>query len=216
MPETPEKREERLLRELEGKNIEHYSVLLSAWIETKMERDKTLVTLSAAAIGLLITILTTVGTNSILEIILFAISICAFLVTIWSALKIYQLNSEHIEKALKGSSENDPRLEKYDKLSIGAFLAGALFALIIGILSAENKLTNKEDVNMSKQNVINGVATGDSLHGINELHPEIIAKSLNGVTNLNPVSVQPTSQPQEQNSSTTQSNTNSSAANSSN
>ncbi|MDA8663964.1 hypothetical protein N9L66_03280 [Porticoccaceae bacterium] len=61
MPETDEEREARVLRELEGKNVAYYSTMLSAWIETKMERDKTLVTLSAAGIGLLVTILTVIG-----------------------------------------------------------------------------------------------------------------------------------------------------------
>jgi len=42
MPESKEEAEKRVLRELEGKNIAHYSVLLSSWIQTKMERDKTL------------------------------------------------------------------------------------------------------------------------------------------------------------------------------
>ena len=59
MAESDEDMKARKLRELEGKNIAFYSTLLSAWIQTKMERDKTLVTLSAAAIGLLVTILTT-------------------------------------------------------------------------------------------------------------------------------------------------------------
>jgi hypothetical protein len=61
VPETEEERTQRELRELEGKNIAHYSTLLSAWIQTKMERDKTLVTLSSAAIGFLVAILTAAG-----------------------------------------------------------------------------------------------------------------------------------------------------------
>ncbi|MEJ2612046.1 MAG: hypothetical protein P8179_18730 [Candidatus Thiodiazotropha sp.] len=110
MPESDDDRQKRLLKELEGKNIAHYSVLLGAWIQTKMERDKTLVTLSSAAIGLLITVLTTVGVQSIYEIVLFIISIVAFIITIWSALVIYQLNSKHLEDALRGSSESDPNI----------------------------------------------------------------------------------------------------------
>ena len=79
MPESKEESEKRVLRELEGKNIAHYSVLLGAWIQTKMERDKTLVTLSAAAIGLLVTIFTTVGVKSIWEIPIFAVAVISFL-----------------------------------------------------------------------------------------------------------------------------------------
>ncbi len=64
MTETTEQAEQRQLKELEGKNIAHYSILLNAWINIEMKRDKILVTLSVAAIGLLVTILTTVGVEN--------------------------------------------------------------------------------------------------------------------------------------------------------
>lgn len=210
MPETSEEKEKRLLRELEGKNIEYYSVMLSAWINTKMERDKTLVTLAAAAIGLLITILTTLGANNIFEMILFAISICSFLTTIWSSLTIYQLNSKHIEDSLRGSSENSSKLEKYDRLSIRAFIGGALIALVIGILSAYNKLEKKEDQIMSNKNNVTPISLcHDSLEGLNMLLPEMLSKSFYGSEKLSPDNLQPTTQPQEQNSTVPQNNSNS-------
>jgi hypothetical protein len=210
LPETSDEKEKRLLRELEGKNIEYYSIMLSAWINTKMERDKTLVTLAAAAIGLLITILTTVGTNNIIEMILFAISICLFLTTIWSSLTIYQLNSKHIEDSLRGSSQSNSKLEKYDKLSIGTFISGALIALMIGILSAYNNLEKKEDQNMSTKNNVTPMSIcNDSLEGLNKLHPEMLSKSFNGSEKLSPDNLQPTTQPQEQNSTASQNNSNS-------
>ncbi len=205
MPESDDDRQKRLLKELEGKNIAHYSVLLGAWIQTKMERDKTLVTLSSAAIGLLITVLTTVGVQSIYEIVLFIISIVAFIITIWSALVIYQLNSKHLEDALRGSSESDPNLEKYDKLSIRAFISGTVFALLVGTVSAYNKITLKEErMGNQEQNTSKTVMINDSINGIAGLSPQNIeTKSINGVANLNPETIQQPkaeiSQPQEQN-----------------
>lgn len=136
MPETPEETKRRELRELEGKNIAHYSVLLSAWIQTKMERDKALVTLSSAGIGLLVTLLTTVPVRQAFQIPLFVIAVAAFLCTILCSLRIYQMNSDHIERAIKGSSEKDPKLEKYDKLSVSGFAVGVLAALLFGLVSA--------------------------------------------------------------------------------
>jgi hypothetical protein len=205
LPESDDDRQKRLLKELEGKNIAHYSVLLGAWIQTKMERDKTLVTLSSAAIGLLITVLTTVGVQSIYEIVLFIISIVAFIITIWSALVIYQLNSKHLEDALRGSSESDPNLEKYDKLSIRAFISGTVFALLVGTVSAYNKITLKEErMGNQEQNTSKTVMINDSINGIAGLSPQNIeTKSINGVANLNPETIQQPkaeiSQPQEQN-----------------
>ena len=216
MSESTKEAEKRALRELEGKNIAHYSVLLSAWIETKMERDKTLVTLSAAAIGLLVTILTTVGVKHFWEIPFFAFAVISFLVTIWSSLTIYQLNSEHLEEAIKGSSVKDPRLEKYDKQSVRAFIIGSIATLLIGVSSASyevinpkvNKMTNqqKSSNNSGKPTILR-----ESMDGVTKLNPSLEKKSLDGITNLNPQAVQQTTQTQStsttQNSSTNSSNT---------
>jgi len=207
MPESKEEAEKRALRELEGKNIAHYSVLLSAWIETKMERDKTLVTLSAAAIGLLVTILTTVGVNNVWEIPLYAIAVCSFLITIWSSLVIYQLNSKHLEDAIRGSSEKDPRLEKYDKRSIRAFIVGSVSALLIGILSASSQLNESEVKDMADKDTTSKVTSKtatlkESVDGVTNLNPsDTISKSLDGITNLNPQATQQPSESQDQSQS---------------
>ena len=41
MPENKEQAEERRLHELEGKNIAHYSTMLGAYLQSKLELDKT-------------------------------------------------------------------------------------------------------------------------------------------------------------------------------
>lgn len=212
MTESSEEAEKRALREFEGKNIAHYSVLLGAWIETRMERDKTLVTLSAAAIGLLVTILTTVGTKNLWEIPLFVVAVLSFLVTILSSLTIYQLNSRHLEAAIKGSSEKDPRLERYDKISIWAFIVGASAALAIGISSATYQFPIKEERNMSEQKSsdksVRPTTLRESVNGVTNLQPSATVagnKSLDGVTNLKPQATQQTTQTQSQ--SQAQSNT---------
>jgi hypothetical protein len=199
------------LRELEGKNIAHYSVLLGAWIETRMERDKTLVTLSAAAIGLLVTILTTVGVNRFWEIPLFAVAVLSFIASIWSSLTIYQLNSQHLEAAIKGSSEKDPRLEKYDKLSMRTFIVGAVAALLIGISSASHQLMSEKEKAMSDRNSSYNsdkpTTLKESVNGVTNLQPSSTGtekRSLNGITNLNPQATQQT--PQQQTQTQTQSN----------
>ena len=209
MSESSQQAEKRVLRELEGKNIAHYSILLSAWIETKMERDKTLVTLSAAAIGLLVTILTTVGAKHFWEIPLFAFAVISFLVTIWSSLTIYQLNSEHLEEAIRGSSVKDPRLEKYDKRSVGAFIIGSIATLLIGVSSASCELINLKVNKMTSDNSGKSIILRESIDGVTKLKPSLEKKSLDGITNLNPQAVQQTTQSAitTQNSSTSTSDT---------
>ena len=133
--------QERTLRELEGKNVAYYSVLLTAWIQTRMERDKTLVTLSAAAIGLLVTILSTAGVKSLLQLAFFAGSFIGFLTTIWSCIQIYQRNSLHIEQEIRRSEEKkDFNLEQFDRVSLWAFFIGVTCAVGIGIVSVMNQI----------------------------------------------------------------------------
>ena len=174
MTESKEDREKRHLRELEGKNIEHYSVLLQAWIQTKMESDKTLVTLSAAGIGLLVTILTTAGVRRIWEVLLYLGSFAGFLTTIWTSLTIYQLNSKHIETELKQSTGQDLKLEKYDKRSKRAFIFGAICACLIGVVAATNEVSSKMGVNLAENKETTSQVIRDikSLDGLSKLRPE--------------------------------------------
>ena len=201
MPETTEELEKQQRRELEGKNIAYYSVLLQAWIGTRMERDKTLVTLSAAGIGLLVTILTAVGVKHSWQLVLFAGAFFGFLVAIWSSLVIYQLNSEHIEQAIHGSSERDPRLKKYDRTSLWAFLTGATLTIFVGLSSAINYLTAQGDSQMAKEQKGQGqnpqrVPLRESLDEIGKMAPQgTMKKSLDGITGLKPESTQPPAPP---------------------
>ncbi len=175
MPETEKQREERHLRELEGKNISHYSVLLSAWIDTRMERDKTLVALSAAAIGLLITILTTVGVNNELNLVLIVISFFGFGLCIWSSLLIYQLNSKHIENELRNESDKNINLEAFDKRSLLSFVVGVTFLMFFGVSSAFTFLTEKENLmsgSKEKASYKPGKIQKHSLDGIGQLKPQ--------------------------------------------
>jgi hypothetical protein len=68
---TPEenKEEERL------KKVEYYAATVNAWYNSTLEHDKSLLTLSAGGIGILITILTAVGISYRYEIIFYFISI---------------------------------------------------------------------------------------------------------------------------------------------
>lgn len=178
---------QRQLDELAHKKIVHYSVLLSAWIDTKMERDKTLVFLSATAIGLLVTILTTVKVNSIFEIFAYAAALTSFLVTIFSSLTIYQLNSEHLEDAIRGATDKDPRLEKHDKWSFRSFIIGATFTLMVGVMSASFRLYELKENKVSKNNQTTQ----------NPEKSTVNRKSFNGIGNLNPHNSQQTKQTQD-------------------
>ena len=122
--------------EIEGKNIAYYSALVQAWIQTRMERDKTLCTLSAAGIGLLVTLLTTVGVDFRWELIPCALAFIGFVVTIWCTINIYMRNSESIESIVNESKKEKPSLAKLDRWAEYAFIFAAVCASEIGFIAA--------------------------------------------------------------------------------
>jgi hypothetical protein len=157
LTETKEQHSQRLLNELEGKNIAHYSVLLAAWIQTRLEHDRTLVTLSVAAIGLLVTILTTVGITESWHIAPYLVSFAAFSITIYLCLQLYEKNSNKLRNEIAGPdnpSYENISLKKYDIWSYRSFLVGVISAACIGILSATSQLASlsKESAEKSSHN----------------------------------------------------------------
>jgi hypothetical protein len=117
-----------------------HNVLMGAWLNTKFERDKQLLGISATAIGLLVTLLRTGGVRDSSQLIVFSLALLAFLVTIVSALWILDANSTHIENVLNGSETESKTLMRLDKFAGVSFVSGMLLVVAIGIISAQTNL----------------------------------------------------------------------------
>ncbi len=63
-----------------AKEVAFFSAVVGAWIETRMEKDKTLLSLATAGIGLLVTLLTAVGPSSVHELWLYAGAGASFII----------------------------------------------------------------------------------------------------------------------------------------
>lgn len=132
--------------EIEGqKNIEYYAASVAAWYESSLEHDKSLLTLSAGGIGLLITLLTTVGLDTAEALVLYAGAIISFVVSIISVLGVFRENKRYIEDVLAGKNQTtDPILSKLDGTAIWSFAIGVVFTAVIGISAAIHSYTPKE------------------------------------------------------------------------
>lgn len=188
-PETKDEQDKRVLEELKGKNVAHYSVMLAAWMQTKMEHDKTLVTLSFGGIALLVTVINLTGLRSIWSIVLFAGAFGGFLVTIGCALVIYERNAAHIESEIRGEHK-DFKLDLLDKLLKFSFLFGAVCAIFASTLS----IWSKQMANSTKLTITPAIIEQlalESLQGIGNLKPTEEIKSLSGIGNLKPPEITP-------------------------
>ena len=166
------------------KEVAYYTAKVNAWFNTKFERDKSLLVLSAGAIGLLVTLLTTVGVNSFDLLFIFAASMVSFLICIVTVLTIFSRNAKYLEDLIAGKRTNDSILSFLDSLSIFTFILGVILASVIGLVTATNVVIAKE-ANMSDKKESN--LTFDSVNGASNLAPQGIEKrSFNGAQNLAP------------------------------
>lgn len=112
------------------------SAAISGWIQTKMERDKSLLYLSSGAIGLLVSFLqfpTKIDSSSS---IFYYIAFGFFLICIACVLRIFGQNAEYIESELTEKEyKNEKQLKYTDYVAIGSFVIGILFTILIGIRS---------------------------------------------------------------------------------
>lgn len=169
------------------KDIEFYAASVAAWYGTSLEHDKSLFALSAGGIGLLITLLTTVGLSSAEALVLYICALGSFLVCIISILIIFKGNQTYIQQIVSdGNSTNDPKLAIFDSIAFFAFGIGALFTAIIGVSAAINSYATKEK-SMTKDNTNKEqqVQLKESYNGASKLQVTTdLNKSFNGAGSL--------------------------------
>ncbi|MBT9172017.1 MAG: hypothetical protein DDT21_00393 [Syntrophomonadaceae bacterium] len=122
------------------KEVEYYAAKVNAWFNSRIEYDKSLLALSAGAIGLLVTLLITVGVNSFELLFLFFAAIISFVICIIAVLAIFLRNTKYLEALIAGNRTNDPVLRFLDLLSISSFIIGIVLASVIGLLTATTEV----------------------------------------------------------------------------
>ncbi len=150
-----------------SRDTEFYSASVNAWYVSALEHDKSLLTLSAGGIGLLITLMTTIGIHSIESLILYTLSLISFVTCLFSVLCIFRKNQKYLERVLKKETPSD--LSLLDTIAMSSFVLGVLFAGVIGVSSATHSFIHKE----KKMEIEKTIPK-----------KEILEKSFNGAENL--------------------------------
>ena len=164
----------------QAKAVEYYASGVNAWYTTTLEHDKAIFALSAGGIGLLITLLTTIGVSSAAALVLYVSAIVCFVLSLVSVLVIFKRNRTHIERAFASTGpSNDTSLYVLDWVAVVAFGVGALLCAIVGVAAAiESYNTRKEREMAIEQKIESTVDLGRrSFNGIGRLRPEPIAAS---------------------------------------
>ena len=133
----------------DSKEIEFYSNSVNAWFNTKLERDKSILVISAGALGLLITLLTAFGVNNKMELLIFFAAIFCFMIAIIIMIVVFNRNASYLEKLNQGNDSNDSLLFLLDKIGFLSFIFGIIFTFLIGcylLVSSLNKNMEEKEI----------------------------------------------------------------------
>lgn len=177
----------------DSKHVEFYSQGVAAWFNSALEHDKSLLTLSVAGIGVLVSFMQS-AIDSISSLLLYVSAILAFMICLVSVLLIFKRNQKHIVDVFNGKNEDDSMLEIMDMSANYSFVAGMLLSALLGISLAINTYIDKGKsmANENGKNSAQSVPAFDSVNGMKGLLPcnesfnqmKDLQKSFNGMSQL--------------------------------
>ena len=168
------------------KKVELYAAGANAWVNTSLERDKSLLALSAGGIGLLVTLTTTVGVTSHTLVALHVGAVLSFLSSLIAVLIVLEGNKASIRRTLQAlalsdedwKKQKEPRfLAKLDRVALASFLLGVLLTTIIGITTAVDSYRKKSGgQSMATKDNVQTHDLGKSFHDFSQLDPRELVK----------------------------------------
>jgi hypothetical protein len=172
----------------DDKDTAFYSAVVTGWIGTRMEKDRSILTLSAAGVALLVTLLTTVGASSWLQCVFYACAFACFIYSAWTAVRIFDCNADYLERLAAGRDEEDVKLKGLDTWLLRSFVLGIAFATLVGVSAAVTRYTNRgfemstDDKKPASPPV--HVDLKKSLDSLNALRPNNLSKTTASVEGL--------------------------------
>ncbi|MCK9189493.1 hypothetical protein [Acidithiobacillus sp.] len=183
LQDNEEKAVEREERLKESKEVEFYSQGMAAWFGTALEHDKSLLTLSVAGIGVLVSVMQT-AIDSVASFLLYVGAIFAFMLCLVFVLMIFRRNKKHIIDVFNRQITADPFLVVLDSAASCSFFIAMLLSAALGISSAINTFSDKgnEMSNDKTKSTSKPVAAYDGFNDVGKLKP--VSESFNQMAKL--------------------------------
>lgn len=166
-----------------SKYVEFYSQSYASFYNTTIEKDKSILTVSAGGIGFLITFMNIAKNIEFYEYIIFLFAALSFIIAIFTVIHIFGKNADYIISLTndeEDTASKEGKLVCLDKIAIITFSLGIVLSLILGITSSYKNL-NQETVMATKKETTQTTTAYDSVAGAG-----MLKKSFTGAANLKP------------------------------
>jgi pyruvate/2-oxoacid:ferredoxin oxidoreductase alpha subunit len=145
MAEAKAEEQQRKLDELKGKNVAHYSVMLAAYINARVDANKAIIVFSSTGIGLLIAIVDKLRQQSICVQVVYIGALVAFFVAVCSTLLVHVHNAKAIESYIRNEGNEksmDFKLKTWKYINYISFAVGLALSLVFTIVGIFNSRGN--------------------------------------------------------------------------
>lgn len=121
----------------DGRDTAFYAAMVGAWVNTKMERDKQVLTLASLGLGGLVAFTSTLDTN--VDFYFWLGAAISFLLSIMFALIIFRLNASYVEKLIKSEAAQgeEALLDVLDWIVMGTFFIGVCLTFGLAIAKTD-------------------------------------------------------------------------------
>lgn len=166
------------------KRVAYYSVLVDAWVQSRMEVDKTLIIISSAGIGFLLTIISKLGINNVIEFIIYLFAFISFFIVIITCIVVFTKNTIYIKKIIKEGKDDHRSLDICSWVAKSFFILALISVLILGINIGIIQL-RKGGAEMEEKE--KKLSTNRRLGRLDKLQPGgTVKKGLGGLGDLSP------------------------------
>jgi hypothetical protein len=110
-----------------------------AWIQNRMERDRSVLALSTAGAGLMVSLLTTTTVWSSFQ---FWLQVCgglSFAASILAAVAIFHCNAQYLRSVLLKKDDGSKKLRVLDAIMLMGFVVGIVLATGAAIVAAVSR-----------------------------------------------------------------------------
>ncbi len=130
-----------------AKESETHGAFVGGWLNTTLEKDKSILTLSAAGIGVLVTFSNSINTNDLVLFFNYIFALMFFVIAVITSIYIFGINAKYLMKVIHKKPTKS--IVCYDYLLSFSFIMGLLLTISLAfLLISENTNTNTNTINI--------------------------------------------------------------------
>jgi hypothetical protein len=168
--------------------VEFKSQSYASFYNTSMEKDKSILTLSVAGIGFLVTLLNLSKTIDYVDLSLFIIAAISFLVSIYCVVTLFGKNADYIVDLTQDRdiTLKEYKLRQFDKWAIRSFYLAIIVSIVLGVSTSTSLVKQEERIMSDKETIDKVIDSG--VKPSNEIFQGAVnvEKSVSGAGGLTP------------------------------